>query len=247
MFSKLGSAVKKAAADKKATKEEEARLHNERALAAGSLVTSGVFGTSTIEIYEGGFVRIAAGGESRERTAEITKSTPYEKLRSISFASPETETSASPEPASAIEGAVMQAMSGIMKGGKMLTRGTALGLATTGVAQLAANTARKSNLVIATDRMIHTLVNQKHNGLMNVSQREHNAVAVALVEAGNAVLGVTASVEPEVVVETVAVAASLPVAPTLSDRLRELSELHREGILSDDEFTSAKGKLLAGL
>lgn len=141
----------------------------------------------------------------------------------------------------------MQAMSGIMKGGKMLTRGTALGLATTGVAQLAANTARKSNLVIATDRMIHTLVNQKHNGLMNVSQREHNAVAVALVEAGNAVLGVTASVEPEVVVETVAVAASLPVAPTLSDRLRELSELHREGILSDDEFTSAKGKLLAGL
>jgi hypothetical protein len=61
------------------------------------------------------------------------------------------------------------------------------------------------------------------------------------------VLGITASVEPEVIVETVAVAASLPAAPTLSDRMRELSELHREGILSDDEFSSAKAKLLSGL
>lgn len=247
VFSKLGSAVKKAAADKKATKEEEARLHSERALAAGALVTSGVFGTSTIEIYEGGFVRIAVGGETRERSVEITKSTPYEKLRSISFASPEAETTADAVPGSPIEGAVMQAMSGIVKGGKLLTRGTAIGLATTGVAQFAANSARKSNLVIATDKTIHTLVNQKHNGWMNISQKEHNAVAVALVEAGNAVLGITAAVEPEVVVEAVAVAASLPAAPTLSDRLRELSELHREGILSDEEFTAAKGKLLSGL
>jgi len=247
VFSKLGSAVKKAAADKKATKEEEARAHSERAQAAGALVTSGIFGTSTIEIYEGGYVRIAVGGETRERAAEITKSTPYEKLRSISFASPEAETAADAAPGSPIEGAVMQAMSGIVKGGKILTRGTAIGLATTGVAQFAANAARKSNLVIATDKTIHTLVNQKHNGWMNVSQKEHNAVATALVEAGNAVLGVTAAVEPEVVVETVAVAATVPTAPTLSDRLRELSELHSEGILSDDEFSSAKAKLLEGL
>jgi hypothetical protein len=184
VFSKLGSAVKKAAADKKATKEEEARAHSERAQAAGALITSGIFGTSTIEIYEGGFVRIAVGGETRERAVEITKSTPYEKLRSISFASPEAEAAADAVPGSPIEGAVMQAMSGIVKGGKLLTRGTAIGLATTGVAQFAANSARKSNLVIATDKTIHTLVNQKHNGWMNISQKEHNAVALALVEAG---------------------------------------------------------------
>ncbi|MFJ4172759.1 DUF2510 domain-containing protein [Microbacterium sp. NPDC089696] len=247
MFSKLGSAVKKAAADRKATKEEEAREHAERAAAAGALVTSGVFGISTIEIYEGGYVRVAAGREGYSRPSEITKSTPYEKLRSISFASPDSERNAAEVAASPIEGAVMQAMSGIMKGGKMIAKGTAVGLATSGVAQIAANAARKSNLVIATDKAIHTLANQKHNGWMNVSQKEHNAVALALVEAGNAVLGISAHAEPEVAVEAVAVAATLPAAPSLSDRLRELSVLHGEGILSDEEFTAAKAKLLAGL
>lgn len=245
VFSKLGSAVKKAAADKKANKEEEARKQRERAFAAGALVTSGVFGISTIEIYEGGYVRVAAGREGYTRAAEITKATPYEKLRSISFASPDAENADAQ--GSPIEGAVMQAMSGIMKGGKMIVKGTAVGLATSGVAQFAANAAKKSNLVITTDKMIHTLANQRHNGFINVSQKEHNAVAVALVEAGTAVLGVSANPEIEVAVEAVAVAASLPTAPTLADRLRELSELHREGILSDDEFATTKAKLLSGL
>ncbi|WP_425574137.1 SHOCT domain-containing protein [Nocardioides bigeumensis] len=36
-------------------------------------------------------------------------------------------------------------------------------------------------------------------------------------------------------------------APTLADRLRELATLHQEGILSDEEFASAKAKLLSGL
>ncbi|MDQ0727247.1 SHOCT domain-containing protein [Microbacterium sp. W4I20] len=247
MFSKLGSAVKKAAADKKATKEEEARAHSERAQAAGALVTSGVFGTATIEIYEGGYVRVAGGGETNERAVGIAKNTPYERLRSISFASPEAEKATADEPGSPIEGAVMQAMSGIIKGGRILSKGTAIGLATSSVAQIAANSARKSNLVIATDKTIHTLVNQKSNGWMNVTQKEHNAVAMALVEAGNAVLGISTAAEPEVAIEAVAVATTLPAAPTLSDRIRELSELHREGILSDEEFAGAKAKLLAGL
>lgn len=247
VISKLGSVVKKAAADRKATKEEGAREHSERARAAGALVTSGVFGISTVEIYEGGFVRVAEGREGHSRAPEITKTAPFERLRSISFASPETDRPESSAAGSPIEGAVMQAMSGIMKGGKLLTKGTAIGMAATGVAQLAANSARKSSLVIATDRAIHTLTNQKHNGVYNVSQKEHNAVALALVEAGNAVLGISSEPEPQVAVEAIAVAAALPAAPTLSDRLRELSVLHREGILSDDEFSAAKGKLLAGL
>lgn len=246
VFSRLGSVVKKAAADKRTTKEDEAREHGERARAAGTLVTSGVFGTSTIEIYEGGYVRVAAGREGRAGAAEITKTTPFEKLRSISFASPDAANLAA-APGSPIEGAVMQAMAGIMKGGKMIAKGTAVGLATSGVAQLAANSANKSNLVIATDRMIHTLANQRHNGFMNVSQKEHNAVAVALVEAGNSVLGVQSEPEAELAVEAIAVAANLPTAPTLSDRLRELSGLHVEGILSDDEFAAAKAKLISGL
>jgi len=35
--------------------------------------------------------------------------------------------------------------------------------------------------------------------------------------------------------------------PTLSERLRELADLHKDGILCDDEFAGAKAKLLAGL
>jgi hypothetical protein len=33
----------------------------------------------------------------------------------------------------------------------------------------------------------------------------------------------------------------------LADRLRERATLHQEGILSDEEFASAKAKLLSGL
>lgn len=247
MFAKLGAARKKAVADKAAAREEKERAHSERALAAGALVTSGVFGTSTIEIYDGGYVRVAEANEGSSIVAEIEKFTPFEKLRSISFASPEAERASAAQPGSPLEGAVMQAMSGLVKGGKMLTRGTAIGLATQGVAQFASNAARKSNLVIATDKSIHTLANQKSNGAFNVSYKEHDAVAIALVEAGNAVLGVDTGAETQVAVEAVAVVAALPATPTLSDRIRELSALHQDGILSDDEFSAAKSKLLAGL
>ncbi|MGN7949189.1 DUF2510 domain-containing protein [Microbacterium sp. 22215] len=256
VFSKLGTAVKKAASDKKASKDEALRLHEERALAAGRLVTSGIFGTSTIEIYEHGFVRVAPGGERYAEAEKITKKTPYERLRSITFGVPEAERAHDTEgPGSPIEGAVMQAMSGIVRGGKLLTKGTAVGIAATGVAHLASNSARKSNLVIATDKTIHTLTNQKHNGFIQVSQKEHNAVAVALVEAGNAVLGIepvtvaqpSISATPDAAPPAQISVAAVAVTPSLSDRIRELSELHREGILSDDEFSAAKGKLLAGL
>ncbi|WP_229718255.1 SHOCT domain-containing protein [Microbacterium aerolatum] len=181
--------------------------------------------------------------------AEISKSTPYEKLRSISFGASEADASRAAEvaPSSALEGAVMQAMSGIAKGGKVLTKGTAIGVAASGLNQLASNAARKSNLIIATDVAIHTLTNQQHNGWMKVSRKEHDAVALALIEAGNGVLGISPEPEQTSVPEIVAVAAVPAAAPSLSDRLRELSELHREGILSDQEFASAKGKLLGGI
>lgn len=247
VFAKISAARKKAIADKESAREEKERAHTERALAAGPMVTSGVFGTSTIEIYEGGYVRVAEAEEGASTAAKIEKYTPFEKLRSISFASPEAEKPTSATPSSPLEGAVMQAMSGLMKGGKMLAKGTVVGLATEGVAQLAANAARKSNLVITTDKSIYTLVNQKNNGAFNVSYKEHDAVARALVDAGESVLGVNAEHEAEVAVEAVAVAAAIPATPTLSDRLRELSALHQEGILSDEEFTAAKATLLAGL
>lgn len=253
VFSKLGSAVKKAADERRSAKDEERRLHEERARAAGDLVTSGVFGTSTIEIYDGGYVRVAVGRDGMTEAAKITKTTPYEKLRSIDFAEPEASQRPEAAAASPIEGAVVQAMSGLLKGGKMLAKGTAVGAATTAIAHVAANAARKSNLVIATDKAIHTLSNQTHNGWMKVSRKEHDAVATALVEAGHAVLGMSipASQGSDSVAAVAApvtgTSTALANAPSLSARLRELSELHKDGILSEDEFSAAKAKLLSGL
>ncbi|MEC5200560.1 hypothetical protein RCH21_002806 [Arthrobacter sp. PL16] len=50
-FSKIGALVKKAAADRQAAKEELGRKQSTDAHAAGALVTSGVSGASTVEIY----------------------------------------------------------------------------------------------------------------------------------------------------------------------------------------------------
>lgn len=263
VFSKFGTAVKKAASDRQSAKEDEARRHAESALAAGSLVTSGVFGTSTIEIYDGGYVRVAAGQPDAAQASRITPRTPYERLRSIVFTPPEDQHGA----ASAglqVEGAVGQALNGLMKSGKMLLRNSAPGLIAAGVSQVAANQARKSLLTIVTDRTIHNLTNQAHNGVMKVSRKEHNQVALALESAGNAVLGVDASVVPAAIGDPhypasatdtqggAETAVAPPVAratsgTSIADRLRELAELHRDGILSDEEFVAAKAKVLGSI
>jgi hypothetical protein len=251
-FSKFGTAVKAAAAEKRGAKEESARKHAEDRLAAGSLVTSGVFGTSTVEIYENAYVRVASWGERPTGTGAkaIDKNTPYEKLRSIKFTQPENEASGAP---SALEGAVGPTVAKLLKGGKGLMKASGPGMAAAGIAHVAGNAARKSFLAIVTDKKIHTLTNQTTNGVgLKTSNRGHNDVGRALEAAGNAVLG---DVEPRPDVDaTVTGAASQPTgaaqsaaAPTLSDRLRELADLHKEGILSDEEFSSAKAKLLGEL
>ena len=114
-FSKL----KRIAADKQAAKrsaqEELDRMDAEVAQAAGLLVTSGIFGTSTVEIYEGGYVRIAAGRKDMTAAASITRKTPYEKLRSIKYAPPaEDQTVSGP---STMEGVVGSALTSLIKGG----------------------------------------------------------------------------------------------------------------------------------
>ena len=160
-FSKFGAAVKNAAAEKKVAKEEHARKQAQDALAAGALVTSGVFGTSTVEIYENGYVRVASWGERPNGTGpkSIDKDTPYEKLRSIKFTQPEGETSKS---TSALDGAVGPAVAKLLKGGKGLMKASAPGMAAAGIAHLATNAARQSFLTIATDKQIHTLTQPDH-------------------------------------------------------------------------------------
>lgn len=253
-FSKLGAAVKNAAAEKKAAKEELTRKQAEDALAARSLVTSGVFGTSTVEIYENGYVRVASWGERESATGSkaIDKNTPYEKLRSIKFTQPQDEASGAP---SALEGAVGPAVAKLLKGGKGLMKASAPGMAAAGIAHVASNAARKSFLTIATDKQIHTLTNQTTNSVgLKTSNKGHNDAGRALEVAGSAVLGVVEVEQrpgvdtPVVAVVPEAAGATQPAAaPTLSERLRELADLHKDGVLSDEEFASVKAKLLDGL
>jgi Protein of unknown function (DUF2510)/Short C-terminal domain len=251
-FSKLGAAVKKAAADKHAAKEELGRKQAEDGQAAGALVTSGVFGTSTVEIYDGGYVRVAAGQSKATQPASITKNTPYEKLRSIKFTQPsQGNTSGMTSP---LEGAVGPAVARLMKGGAGLMKASVPGLAVAGLAHVAGQEGRKSFLTIASDKAIHTLTNQSHNGLISKSNKGHNEVGLALEVAGNSVLGVVGDavhepvLEPHPASEPQSVVVSQAAAgPTLAERLRELAGLHKDGILSDDEFAAAKATLLGKL
>ena len=102
-------------------------------------------------------------------------------------------------------------------------------------------------MTIVTDKEIHTLVNEIHNGFINKSNKRHNEVGLVLEAAGNSVLGVVEMAAQEPSSEFQPVVSHAAKGSTLAERLRELSDLHRDGILSDDEFAAAKGKLLAGL
>lgn len=249
-FSKLGSAVKKAAADRQAAKEELAQKHADDEAAAGRLVTSGVFGMSTIEIYEGGYVRVAEGSDRSVQPATINRKTPYEKLRSIKFTPSDEERAASaPSAPSVFAGTVGTAVSGILSGGKNIMKGSVPGLAAAGIAHIASTGSRRSCLTIGTDRAIHTLSNQFSNSLgLKTSDKGHSDVARELEAAGNVLLGVT-DLEPESSVAVAPPIASPAAAagPTTAERLRELAALHKDGILSDEEFAAGKAKLLAGL
>lgn len=253
-FSKLGSAVRKAAADRQSVKDEFAREQAEYASAAGRIVTSGVFGASTIEIYEHGYVRVAEGTEDFVQPADIKKSTPFEKLSSIKFTeSDEEKAAATPTGPSVFAGTVGTAVTSIMSGGKSLMKGTVPGLAVAGVTHLAGTGARRSILLVVTDKAIHTLSNQYKNSIgIKTSNKGHSEVGRALQAAGHSVLGLSEKETETATISSTEAAALVGASqgsavPTLAERLRELSGLHKEGILSDEEFAESKAKVLAGL
>lgn len=243
-FSRLGAVVKRAAADRQTAKEEFGRKQAADAEAAGALVTSGVFGASTIEIYQGGYVRVASGLSNAQQPASITKNTPYERLRSIKFTQPGQDQASGAT--SGLEGQLGPTLTGLMKGGKAFMKGSAPGLAVAGITHLATNAARKPFLTVVTDKEIHTLTDQT-SGIFNKGVKGHNEVGLALEAAGNSVLGVVEVPAHQLASQFQPVVGQAAKGPTLAERLRELADLHKDGILSDDEFAAAKRKLLAGL
>ncbi|WP_162248869.1 DUF2510 domain-containing protein [Aeromicrobium sp. Root472D3] len=246
-------------ARRRQAKDAETAQQEGAAREAGSLVTSGVFGTSTIEIYAGGYVRVASGERadllgrthpgkamSPGAAVSIKKSTPFERLHSIKFTRPDQQ-----DQSSSLEGSVGPAVANVLRGGKNIIRASAPGLAAAGIAHIASTGGRTSFLTISTDRQIHQLTNQGHNGIVKTVNKAHNEIGAALEFAGNATLGATQTPDPKSVTGTQTDSAFSTVAPpsraaspTISERVRELADLHRDGILSDEEFSAAKAKVL---
>lgn len=116
-------------------------------------------------------------------------------------------------------------------GGRALAAGLSMGLST-----LASNEKRLLFLTIATDRKVHTL--QVEGGMT----RAEDKAGLALEAAGKSVLeSLRAADLGQGTINHAAPAA------TVGDQLRQLAELHKEGILSDEEFGAAKTKLLGQL
>ncbi|VEI14227.1 Uncharacterised protein [Actinomyces viscosus] len=241
----------------------------------GWRVTSGEFGTSTVEIYENGYVRVAGPGDEGY-LCQIEDSDPYENLISISFERPDSGSSGStgmvgaaglPKmPSAAMAGTAIKAVSMIAKRSPMgmaVTAGVGVAAASAGVAVAGAGAvakimSAKAVLTITTDQRIHVLTNQaKHptTGMM-MPRRDHESVGEVLERAGNSVLtalgrGPSIASTPALPSGQVEVSreVSSPMMSSedIAGRLRELAMLREENILDDSEYFEAKRKLLGKL
>lgn len=280
MFNALGQAVKSVAAEQKdaaigmltagarARREREEREREERlrqaehARMAGRRVTSGEFGTSEIEIYENGYVRVAGPSEGGY-LCRIDELTPYENLISISFERPESENSGTVgvmSPASvATAGTAVKVVSMLTKRNPaVMAISAGAGIAAAGAGAVAKIMSAKAVLTITTDQRVHVLTNQtKHPraGIL-MPRKDHESVGAVLERTGNSVL--TALGRGPVVPNAPALPSGQTEdsqevsSPAMSSadvtaRLRELAELHQEGILDDADFLIAKRQLLGKL
>ena len=281
MFNALGRAVKGAAQEQWAASQRRRREHEEReeeqrrryeeriqeerrrreelARKVGRRVTGGVFGTSTIEIYENGYVRVAGPGDGTT-VRSIRESTPYERLMSISMersAGGVSSSAASGAEAVAMAGTAVKLVSTLAKGGSGLMKMSGgLGLAVTGAGQLTKMMIGKSVLTIVTDKKIHTLTNQVKTVGAPIVKRECESVGEALERAGNSVLTAlgrgpavsNAPALPSGQIEPPQRVSASPVSTVdVTASLRDLAQLHSEGFLDDEEFLEAKRQLLGKL
>lgn len=237
--------IKQFQQERQVLKDELAREQADRATSAGRLATSGVFGVATIELYEGGYVRIASPGPDASTVSPITKKTRYERLVSATFTPPESETQQAQQAATGgVEGATGQVVAAIFRGGSAAMKSTIPGLAATGVGQFAKVMTRKAVLTIVTDQEIHTLNNLVANSV-GIKVPKADQIEVARHLAASAAQIVQATAPVAVAAVTPVADATVPAFKSVSDRLRELAVLHSEGILGDEEYASAKAKVLA--
>ena len=275
----LGQAVKDAAVERKnlaiealtagvrARREREEREREERlrqagcARMAGRRVTSGEFGTSEVEIYENGYVRVAGPSEAG-RLCRIDESTPYENLISISFERPDSGSSgvsgAVAAPSVATAGTAVKVVSMIAKRNPAVMAISAAGVAAAGAGVVAKIISAKAVLTITTDQRVHVLTNQTKHPTAGIPmpRKDHESVGAVLEQTGNSVLtalgrgpvSLSAPALPSGQVEpSQGVGSPGMSTEDVAKRLRELAELRKEGILDDADFAIAKRQLLEKL
>ena len=275
----LGQAVKDAAVERKnlaiealtagvrARREREEREREERlrqagcARMAGRRVTSGEFGTSEVEIYENGYVRVAGPSEAG-RLCRIDESTPYENLISISFERPDSGSSgvsgAVAAPSVATAGTAVKVVSMIAKRNPAVMAISAAGVAAAGAGAVAKIMSAKAVLTITTDQRVHVLTNQAKHPTTGIPmpRKDHESVGAVLEQTGNSVLtalgrgpvSLSAPALPSGQVEpSQGVGSPGMSTEDVAKRLRELAELREEGILDDTDFAIAKRQLLGKL
>ena len=279
IFDALGQAVKDAAVERKnlaiealtagvrARREREEREREERlrqagcARMAGRRVTSGEFGTSEVEIYENGYVRVAGPSEAG-RLCRIDESTPYENLISISFERPDSGSSgvsgAVAAPSVATAGTAVKVVSMIAKRNPAVMAISAAGVAAAGAGAVAKIMSAKAVLTITTDQRVHVLTNQAKHPTTGIPmpRKDHESVGAVLEQTGNSVLtalgrgpvSLSAPALPSGQVEpSQGVGSPGMSTEDVAKRLRELAELRKEGILDDADFAIAKRQLLEKL
>lgn len=150
------------------------------------MLTKGVFGTPTIETYEGMYVRVAKSQDESE-AASIHSSTPCEKLTSITL---ETSAKQQPDWGNAVLGSlVSSATSTLLKGSSTLIKGLGLGIAMAGMGHFATQMTGKCVLAVVTNRELRTLTNQKKNGVGRLPvSKDHENICHTLERVGNGVL-----------------------------------------------------------
>ena len=246
----IGASIKKAVDDRAAAERQQYAEGMARQTAAGQLLTKGEFGGRCIEVYEGGYVRIMSHSESsseartRRNTFSHINQVPYERLISVSFVEDqENPTTHAPSTTSAT---AIQAVSGLIGGGiKSSPLGVVAAVVGAGASHAIKAKPRKSTLTITTDMNIHALT----------SDRDQASVGRALERAALTALGLPLPQERIQIEARVSPEShpDIPGSPTqqqtssVTDRLRELATLHREGLINETEFAMAKARLLGSM
>lgn len=212
-------------AKREAAAEAERTWHEAAERKYGRLVANETFGRRRIELYEGGYVRVLGllnvTGGLKLKDEQIAA---VEQLGAGDLLQRAFDAFDAPfEKLRAIKASTQ--IQDKSAGGRAVASAASFGLS-----KLASNENRILFLTISTDRETYSL---HETGGMS---RLQDQIAMKLELAGQGILDALGSRAPS--------APSTPAPGSVADQLRDLAALHRDGVLTEEEFAAAKAKLL---